>query len=104
VRRILQLAIGAALAAGGPLTNPVMAQLATPPPDLQNRIPAPLPPPPQPPAINGPLSQSPPQGTYNPPRLKTHGDRTRNCIQQGSGAGLRGADLDAYTRSCANAN
>ena len=33
-------------------------------PSLQNRIPAPLPPPPQPPVINGPLSPSglPPMG------------------------------------------
>jgi hypothetical protein len=75
-----------------------------PDPNLQNRIPAPLPPPPQPPVINGPLSQSPPPGAYNPPRLNSHGDRTRDCLQQGSGAGLRGADLDAYTRGCANAD
>lgn len=75
-----------------------------PDPNLQNRIPAPLPPPPQPPVINGPLSQSPPQGVYTPPRLNTFSDRTRNCLHQGSGAGLRGADLDAYTRACANAD
>jgi len=88
------------------LAAPVYAQLppGVPDPALQNRIPAPLPPSPPPPAINGPLSQSPPQSTYIPPRLNTHGDRTRNCIQQGSGVGLRGADLDAYTRACANAN
>jgi hypothetical protein len=85
---------------------PVNAQvpLGVPDPALQNRIPAPLPPPPQPPVINGPLSQGRPQGIYNPPRLSTHGDRTGNCLQQGTGAGLRGADLDAFTRSCANAN
>jgi hypothetical protein len=75
-----------------------------PDPNLQNRIPAPLPPPPPPPVINGPLSQGAPQGTYLPPRLNTQADRTRNCLQEGSGAGLRGADLDAYTRSCANAD
>jgi hypothetical protein len=75
-----------------------------PDPNLQNRIPAPLPPPPQPPVINGPLSQSPPPGTYRPPPLNTFSDRTRNCLHQGSGAGLSGADLDAYTRACANAN
>ena len=83
-----------------------LAQLppGVPDPYLQNRIPAPLPPPPQPPVINGPLSQSPPQGTYKPPQLNTYGDRTRNCLQQGSGAGLRGTDLDAFTRACTNAN
>jgi hypothetical protein len=53
---------------------------------------------------NGPLSQSPPGGVYQPPRLNTFGDRTRNCLQQGAGAGLRGAELDAYTRACASAN
>ena len=73
-----------------------------PDPALQNRIPAPLPPPPQPPIINGPLSKSPPPGTYLPPRLNTHSDRTTACVQEGSGYGLRGRKLDAYTRACAN--
>jgi hypothetical protein len=71
-------------------------------PDLQNRIPAPLPPPPQPPVINGPLSQSPPPGVYQPPRLDTHQDRAARCVDQGSAAGLRGRKLDAYMRRCAN--
>jgi len=65
-------------------------------------LPAPLPPPPQPPIINGPLSQSPPPGVYQPPRLNTYGDRTTSCVQQGGGQGLRGGELDAYTRRCAN--
>jgi hypothetical protein len=73
-------------------------------PDLQNRIPAPLPPPSRPPVINGPLSQSPPPGVYLPPRLDTHSDRTVACTHQGAGQGLRGRKLDAYTRTCANAN
>jgi hypothetical protein len=47
---------------------PTLAQVpGLPNPDLQNRIPAPLPPPPQPPVINGPLSQGPPPGVYQPP-------------------------------------
>jgi hypothetical protein len=71
---------------------------------LQNRIPEPLPPPPPPPIINGPLSQGPAPGVYLPPRLVTPGDRTTSCLQQGSGQGLRGRRLDAYTRTCANAN
>ncbi len=71
-------------------------------PDLQNRIPAPLPPPPQPPIINGPLSQSPPPGPYQPPRLNTFSDRNAACLQAGSANGLRGGKLDAYTRRCAN--
>ena len=74
-----------------------------PPPDLQNRIPAPLPPPPKPLAV--PLGEKPPSpGVYQPPRLNTHSDRTTNCVQQGSNAGLRGPQLDSYTRDCANAN
>jgi hypothetical protein len=71
-------------------------------PDLQNRIPAPLPPPAQPPIINGPLSQAPPPGVYFPPQLETHSDRTIACLQAGAGHGLRGAKLDRYTRACAN--
>jgi hypothetical protein len=41
---------------------------------------------------------------YQPPRLDTHGDHTTDCVQAGSGQGLRGRKLDAYTRACANAN
>ena len=83
---------------------PAVAQFAPPPPELQNRIPAPLPPPPQPPIINGPLGQSPPTGVYQPPRLNTHSDRTVQCLHEGSSYGLRGSKLNAYARSCANAN
>jgi len=75
-----------------------------PDPFLQNRIPAPLPPPPEPPIINGPLSQSPPPGVYLPPRRNSFGDRAAACLHEGSGYGLRGRKLDAYTRSCANSN
>jgi hypothetical protein len=39
------------------VTPAAVAQFTPPPPELQNRIPAPLPPPPQPPIINGPLQQ-----------------------------------------------
>jgi len=67
-------------------------------PALENRVPPPLPPPPKPPVVNGPLSQSPPPRVYEPPRLNTFGDRAIGCAQQG----LKGDDLDAYTRSCAN--
>jgi hypothetical protein len=94
----------AVLALAGMVATAAFAQVpgSLPNPDLQNRIPAPLPPPPQPPVINGPLSQAPPPGVYIPPRLTTHGDRTRDCVQQGSETGLRGRKLDAYTRRCAN--
>jgi hypothetical protein len=83
---------------------PAHAQFAPPPPELENRIPAPLPPPPQPPIINGPLGQSPPPGVYTPPRLDSFGDRTTRCLHAGAASGLKGAELDAYARACANAN
>ena len=83
---------------------PVAAQFVPPPPELQNRIPAPLLPPPQAPIINGPLGQSPPPGVYQPERLNTHSDRAVRCLHEGSGYGLRGRKLDAYARACANAN
>jgi hypothetical protein len=81
----------------------VLAQAAgLPDPALQNRIPAPLPPPAQPPVINGPLGQSPPPGVYVPRRLNTFSDRAAACLHEGSSHGLRGRKLDAYTRACAN--
>jgi len=51
-------------------------------PDLQNRIPAPLP----------------------PPSLNTFGDRTTQCLELGSGGGLTGSDLDSYVAACMNEN
>jgi hypothetical protein len=101
--RLLSYVIAGSFLAAAAVTA-ALAQVppGLPNPDLQNRIPAPLPPPPQPPIINGPLSQSPPPGTYIPPRLNTHSDRTTACVQEGSGYGLRGRKLDAYARACAN--
>ncbi len=86
------------------IERPTVAQIVPPPPVLENRIPAPLPPPPQPPIINGPLGQSPPPGVYVPPRLNTHSDRVVGCLHQGRADGLRGKQLQAYARDCANAN
>jgi len=97
--RIYGLLLACALVA-----PPAFAQIVPPPPELENRIPAPLPPPPQPPIINGPLGQSPAPGVYEPRRLNTHSDRTTRCLHAGAGYGLKGAELDAYTRACANAN
>lgn len=88
----------------GIATPPALAQIIPPPPALENRIPAPLPPPPQPPVIGGPLGQPPPPGVHVPPRLNTHSDRTVNCLHQGRSSGLRGAALEAYARDCGNAN
>lgn len=81
-----------------------LAQIVPTPPALENRIPAPLPPPAPPPIINGPLGQSPPPGVYMPPRLNTQSDRVVGCLHQGRSNGLRGSALDAYARDCANAN
>jgi hypothetical protein len=93
------LAVACALA-----PRPGLAQFVPPPPALQNRIPAPLPPPEQPPVINGPASQNPSPRVSNPRRLNTHSQRARRCLHEGAGYGLKGAKLDAYTRSCANAD
>ena len=78
------------------------AQIVPTPPALENRIPAPLPPPAQAPIINGPLGQSPPPGVYVPPRLNTHSDRVVGCQHQGRADGLRGKRLQAYVRDCSN--
>ena len=83
---------------------PAAAQFVPPPPVLEGRIPTPLPPPPQPPVISGPVQQAPPPKVHLPRQLDTHSDRTTRCLQRGAGAGLRGGELDAYTRECANAN
>jgi hypothetical protein len=102
--RNLTVIAGAALSLSASLA-PGLAQVpgVLPPPDLQNRIPEPLPPPPKPLAV--PLGEKPPgPSVYQPPRLRTQSDRTVDCVQQGSEAGLRGGKLDTYTRRCANAN
>jgi hypothetical protein len=97
----IAIAAGLALAL---VTGSAAAQIVPTPPVLENRIPAPLPPPPQPPIINGPLGQAPPPGVYLPPRLNTQSDRVVGCQHQGRSDGLRGKRLQAYVRDCANAN
>jgi hypothetical protein len=83
--------------------TPAMAQFVPEPPVLEGRIPAPLPPPPPPPIISGPLQQAPPPGVYFPEQRDTAASRARRCFHGGRSAGLRGAQLDAYTRECVNA-
>jgi hypothetical protein len=84
---------------------PGIAQVVPFPPELQGRIPAPLPPPPPPPVIGGPLGgQSPPPGVYVPPALNTFADRVTHCIDQGTSYGLHGRKLNSYARRCANAH
>lgn len=85
------------------LATPAVAQFVPPPPELEYRIPAPLPPPPEPPIINGPYGQGPAPGVAKQRRLKTFSNRATRCLQQGADYGLRGGELDAYTRGCANA-
>jgi hypothetical protein len=101
MNRIIVIAVTAICIVPGPAA---FAQFIPPPPELENRIPQPLPPPPQPPIINGPLGQAPPPGVIKQRRLKSSGDRATRCLHQGGSNGLRGADLDAYTRACANAD
>jgi hypothetical protein len=99
----IRLAIAAGLALAF-VTGSAAAQIVPTPPALENRIPAPLPPPPQAPIINGPLQQGPPPGVYIPPRLNTHSDRVIGCQHRGRADGLRGKRLQAYVQSCATAN
>jgi len=100
VTSVLARAVACSLLLAGAVTM-TAAQVGLPNPALENRIPAPLPPPAQPPIINGPLSQSPPPGVKAPPRINSFGDRSVACAHEGSESGLRGRKLDAYTRSCA---
>jgi|SRR5262245_11454511 len=60
-------------------------------PDVEVRIPAPQPVPPGP--VIDPATQGAPLNTYS--------DRMAQCLNQGSRAGLSGADLDGYARACA---
>jgi len=84
---------------------PAFAQILPQVPNLENRIPAPLPPPAQPPVINGPLSEGAAAPAIDrPPNLNTFSDRATGCVAQGGGAGLSGAGLDADTRAGANDN
>src|SRR5438876_11661133 len=101
MNRIIALAVAAFCAVPG---RAILAQFIPPPPELENRIPQPLPPPPQPPIINGPLGQAPPPGVIKQRRIDSAGARATRCLHEGSGYGLRGSDLAAYARACANAN
>jgi hypothetical protein len=77
---------------------PAQVPPGLPDPNLQNRIPAPLPPPPQAPIINGPLSQGPPPGVYQPRRLVTPSDRATACAHEGSSQGCAGARSTLHPR------
>jgi hypothetical protein len=83
------------------LATPADAQIKT-FPELQGRTPAPLPPPPQPPIINGPGRQAPPPGVAKTTPLNTHGDRVTRCTHQGAVNGLHGGRLSSYVLRCGN--
>lgn len=98
--RLYATLIAAALLLGG---GPAFAQIVPQVPNLESRIPAPLPSPAQPPVINGPLSPGvAPPTVEQPPNLNTFGDRATGCVAEGGSAGLRGGRLDAFTSACAN--
>jgi len=99
MRTHLTLAAGLALAV---MTAPAPAQLVPTPPVLENRIPAPLPPPAPPPIINGPLGQGPAPRLHKQPRIDSPGERAARCFHEGAGYGLRGGALGRYSRTCAN--
>jgi hypothetical protein len=101
MHRIIAIVAAVICLAPGPAA---LAQFIPPPPELENRIPKPLPPPPQPPIINGPSGQAPPPGVIKQRPIDSAGDRATRCLHEGSGYGLRGGDLAAYSRACANAN
>jgi hypothetical protein len=89
----------------GCVTGGAAAPAQVPPrvPDVQVRIPAPLPLPAAP-IINGPVTESPPPTAVTPAPLNTFGDRMTQCLHQGSSGGLSGSDLEAYASECAREN
>ena len=101
MNRIIGVAVAAFTAVQAPAAS---AQFVPPPPALENRIPQPLPPPPQPPIINGPLQQAPSPGVIEQRRIDSAGNRATRCLHEGRGYGLSGGDLSAYARACANGN
>jgi len=93
--------LGMAFALGMFAAAPTMAQVPF-PSTLQGRIPSPLSPSAPPPTINGPLGRSPSPGVHQPARLNTFADRHTRCLNEGTGYGLHGRQLRAYTNTCAH--
>ena len=94
--------LGTVFAVGMLAALPAIAQVVPFPSTLQGRIPSPLPPSAPPPTINGPLGRSPSPGVHQPARLNTFADRHTRCLNEGTGYGLHGRELRAYTNTCAN--
>jgi hypothetical protein len=101
MRNLFAIALAVACAA---FAASASAQVVPPIPDLQARIPAPLPPPPMPPTINGPMGEGPSPGMIAPAPLTTFSDRVGQCLQVGGSGGLSGFDLSTYVGACANFN
>ncbi|SRR5713101_6874288 len=100
MKRLFAIALTAGCVLGGAAAP---AQVPPRVPDVQVRIPAPLPLPVAP-IINGPVTQSPPPMVVTPPPLNTFSDRMTQCLHQGSSGGLSGPDLEAYAGDCASEN
>jgi hypothetical protein len=100
MKRLFAIVLTAGCAIGGAAAS---AQVPPKVPDVEVRIPAPLPLPAGP-TINGPATQGAPPTVVTPPPLNTFSDRMTQCLHQGSSAGLRGPDLEGYARDCAKEN
>jgi hypothetical protein len=100
MKHLFAIVLTAGCAIGGAAAS---AQVPPRVPDVEVRIPAPQPVPPGP-VIDGPATQGAPQTVVTPPALNTFGERMTQCLNQGSKAGLSGADLEGYARVCAKEN
>ena len=98
MRRLFSIVLMAGCIFGGAAAS---AQVPPRVPDVEVRIPAPLPLPAGP-VIDGPATQGAPPTVATPPPLNTFSERMTQCLHQGSSAGLSGADLEGYARACAN--
>jgi hypothetical protein len=100
-RAIMKLLVAIALTAGCAIGGAAAsAQVPPKAPDVDIRIPAPLPLPAGP-TGHGPATQGEPPTALTSPPLNTFNDRMTQCLHQGSSAGLRGPDLEGYARDCA---
>jgi hypothetical protein len=97
MKRLFAIVLTAGCAIGGSAAS---AQVPPKAPDVEIRIPAPLPVPAGP-TGNGPATPGAPPTSLMSPPLNTFNDRMTQCLHQGSSAGLRGADLEGYARDCA---
>ena len=102
MRRLYAILLTAGYLLGG--GAPAIAQLLPQVPNLENRIPAPPHLPRNHPSSTALSQGAAPPAIGQPSSLNTFSDRATGCVAQGGSAGLRGCELDAYTRACANDN